>query len=96
MQYQGRSAAVTGGESANPSEEARAPRLLDRVCTCCRFRYYSLRMERAYVGWIRRFILANGKRHPRELGAEAVSAFLTHLAPPSAEAKDGVGRAFLT
>jgi integron integrase len=40
----------------------------------------SIRTEEAYVGWVRRFIFANGKRHPRELGAREVEAFLTHLA----------------
>ena len=38
------------------------------------------RSEEAYVGWIRRFILANNKRHPREMGAAEVEAFLTALA----------------
>ena len=69
MKYQGRNSAVTGGGSANLLDKARAPRLLDQVRACCRVRHYSLHRERAYVGWIRRFILANGKRHPRELGA---------------------------
>ncbi len=40
----------------------------------------SIRTEEAYVGWVRRFIFANDKRHPRELGAREVEAFLTHLA----------------
>jgi integron integrase len=40
----------------------------------------SLRTEEAYVGWVRRFILASGKRHPRETGAREVEAFLTLLA----------------
>lgn len=38
------------------------------------------RTERAYVGWIRRFIRHHGLRHPRELGEPEVAAFLTHLA----------------
>ena len=59
---------------------APAPRLLDQVRAACRVRHYSLRTERAYIGWIRRFILANGKRHPRELGGAEVAAFLTGLA----------------
>ncbi len=80
MKYQGRNSAVTGGGSANLLDKARAPRLLDQVRACCRVRHYSLRTERAYVSWIRRFILANGKRHPCELGAAEVTAFLTHLA----------------
>lgn len=40
----------------------------------------SLRTEAAYIGWVRRFILANDKRHPREMGAREVEAFLTRLA----------------
>ena len=39
-----------------------------------------MRTEQAYVGWIRRFIHANGKRHPRDLGGREVEAFLTRLA----------------
>jgi integron integrase len=45
-----------------------------------RFRHYSLRTERAYVRWIARFICFHGKRHPRELGAAHVTAFLSSLA----------------
>lgn len=59
---------------------AKPPRLLDQVWQHIRVRHYSLRTEQAYVGWIRRFVLANGKRHPRELGATEVGAFLTRLA----------------
>jgi integron integrase len=58
----------------------RGPWLLDRVRAEIRLRHYSGRTERAYVEWIRRFILFHDKRHPREMGAEEVSAFLTHLA----------------
>lgn len=58
----------------------RSPRLLDQVRGRIRRLGMSLRTEEAYVGWIRRFIMANGKRHPRELGAREVEAFLTRLA----------------
>jgi len=40
----------------------------------------AIRTEEAYVSWARRFILANNKRHPREMGAAEVEAFLTGLA----------------
>lgn len=40
----------------------------------------AIRSANAYVRWIRRFILANGKRHPGELGEREVEAFLTDLA----------------
>ncbi len=43
-------------------------------------RHYSIRTEDAYADWARRFILFHGKRHPLELGAAEVAAFLTYLA----------------
>lgn len=45
-----------------------------------RARHYSIRTERAYVAWARRYILFHGKRHPRELGPDHVNRFLSHLA----------------
>jgi integron integrase len=56
------------------------PRLLDRVRHACRVRHYSLRTEDCYADWVRRFILFHGKRHPLEMGAAEINAFLTHLA----------------
>ena len=58
----------------------RSPRLLDQVREQIRVRHYSIRTEQAYVDWCRRFILWNDKRHPREMGADEVRAFLTMLA----------------
>ncbi|OOG61875.1 integrase [Rhodanobacter sp. B04] len=60
--------------------EARTPRLLDQVRARLRLKHYSLRTEQAYVGWIRRFILANDKRHPRDMGVAEVEGFLSTLA----------------
>jgi integron integrase len=57
-----------------------SPKLLDQVRGKIRLKHYSIRTEQAYVDWIKRFILHNGKKHPNELGAEEVEAFLTHLA----------------
>src|SRR5690606_37649282 len=45
-----------------------------------RARHYSLRTERAYLHWVKRFIRFNGLRHPRELGEAHVTAFLSSLA----------------
>ena len=56
------------------------PKLLDLVRQRIVTLHYSIRTEQAYVDWIRRFILFHDKRHPREMGAEEVEAFLTHLA----------------
>jgi integron integrase len=54
--------------------------LLDCVRDAIRLKHYSPRTEEAYVGWIRRFIIFHGKRHPRELGEAEVTAFLSKLA----------------
>jgi hypothetical protein len=59
---------------------ASAPKLLDRVREAIRTGHYSRRTETAYVAWVRRFIVFHGKRHPRELGSPAVTAFISSLA----------------
>jgi integron integrase len=55
-------------------------RLVERFREAIRARHYSRRTEQAYWHWVRRFIFFSGKRHPRELGADQVSAFLSWLA----------------
>ena len=56
------------------------PRLLDSLRDALRTRHYSLRTEDAYVRWVRRYILFHSKRHPRDMGAAEVVAFLSWLA----------------
>ena len=73
MSYHGENAAVT-------ERSGKEPRLLDQIRARCRLRHYSIRTERAYVSWARRFILANGRRHPRDMGVVEVEAFLSTLA----------------
>lgn len=77
MSYRQKDRVITG---AGDKASAQPPRLLDMVRARCRRLNYSVRTERAYAGWIRRFVLANDKRHPRELGAHEVEKFLTDLA----------------
>lgn len=55
-------------------------KLLDQVRDAIRVRHYSYKTEESYLGWIRRYILFHGKRHPRELGSAEVTAFLSDLA----------------
>jgi integron integrase len=58
----------------------RAPRLMDRVRHATRLRHLSRYTEKAYVGWIRRFILFHAKRHPADMGPAEITAFLSSLA----------------
>ncbi|MGH0036924.1 MAG: integron integrase [Myxococcota bacterium] len=63
-----------------PAAPQRPPRLLERVHQIARLRHLSRRTEDAYAQWIRRFILFHHKRHPDDMGADEVVAFLTDLA----------------
>jgi hypothetical protein len=65
--------------TASSDAEAK-PRLLEQVRRACRARQFSARTADAYTGWVRRYVLFHGKRHPAELDAHAVAGFLTHLA----------------
>ncbi len=68
--------------AALPPHRLRAPpkKLLDQVRHRIRVKHYSRRTEIAYVDWIKRFILFNDKRHPRDMGRSELEAFLSHLA----------------
>jgi integron integrase len=56
------------------------PRLMDLVRDRIRLKHYSIRTERQYCLWIKRFIHFHGTRHPKDMGAPEVEAFLTSLA----------------
>ena len=60
--------------------KAPKPKLLDEVRARIRGLNYSIRTEDTYVDWVRRFVLFHAKRHPRDMGATEIEAFLTHLA----------------
>ena len=70
---------INSVKSTTPSS-AESPRLLDQVRDRIRVLHYSIRTETAYLDWIKRYIHFFGKRHPRDLSAEHVEAFLSDLA----------------
>ena len=55
-------------------------KLLDRARAIIRLKHYSIRTERTYLNWMRRYILFHHKRHPKEMGPAEIEAFLTPLA----------------
>jgi len=75
MEYPGKNDPLIG-----TAESGRRPMLMDVVHGRLRVNHYSLKTEKAYVYWIRRYISANRGRHPREIGGAEVEAFLTRLA----------------
>ena len=62
------------------ADPARRMRLMEVVRRRLDERRYSRRTQTAYAHWIKRFVLHHGRRHPAELGAEAVRDYLSHLA----------------
>jgi integron integrase len=75
MGYDVKNDAVSGAERGGQDLP-----LLEQVRRKLRVKHYSFRTEQQYLQWIKRFILATGKRHPRDLGAVEVEGFLTRLA----------------
>ena len=56
------------------------PRLLDQMREVLRLKHLSFRTEKTYIGWVKRFILFHDKRHPKDMGAAEIRAFLSYLA----------------
>jgi integron integrase len=54
--------------------------LLNQVRDVMRTRRYSLQTEKTYIYWMKKYIHFHDVRHPKEMGAAEVGAFLTHLA----------------
>jgi hypothetical protein len=69
-------------QDATAKKEDAVPqrRLLDRGRDAIRLKHCSIRTEATYIDWIKRYILFHYKRHPQEMGASEIEAFLTHLA----------------
>ena len=64
-----------------PLPALQSSRLLDHVRERIRYLHDSIRTEQAYVHWVRAFVRFHElKRHPSEMGARAVEAFLPWLA----------------
>ena len=55
-------------------------KLLDQVRSVMRTQHYNYRTEKAYIEWILRYIRFHNIKHPAEMGAAEVQAFLSHLA----------------
>lgn len=63
-----------------PGSQPPAPRLLDQMRERIRYKHYSIRTEKAYLFWVRRYIRFHGMQHPRTLGGPHIEQFLTQLA----------------
>jgi integron integrase len=66
--------------TAKPTSSPQKPKLLDQIRQVIRTRHYSYMTEKAYVGWIKRFIFFHNKRHPAEMGEAEIAQFLSALA----------------
>jgi len=57
-----------------------ARKLMEVVSETFRVVHYAYRTEETYLYWIKRFVCFHGNKHPKELGAEEIQEFLSHLA----------------
>ena len=55
-------------------------KLLDQVRDKIRFKHYSIKTEKSYVGWVKRYIFFHKLRHPLDMHKQEIEMFLTHLA----------------
>lgn len=63
-----------------PTPSPQGKKLLEQVSDAIRIKHYSHRTEKTYIDWIRRYILFHKKRHPKDMGADEIQAFISHLA----------------
>jgi len=68
------------GAGTFPQIAPRPPRLLQSLRAALRLRHYSLKTEKAYCHWVKRYVRFHRLRHPGDMGAREVTAFLNHLA----------------
>lgn len=66
--------------NSSTSSSEKKPKLLQQVRDTLRAKHYSYKTEKAYVHWIKRFILFHNKRHPTEMGEKEIREFINHLA----------------
>lgn len=71
---------MTAIAERNATATDKQPKLLDRMRASLRVKHYSLSTERTYCHWVARFIRYHKMRHPHDMGAAEVEAFLSHLA----------------
>lgn len=61
-------------------DQKKPKKLLEQARDIFRAKYYSYRTEQSYIAWMRKYIFFHGRKHPKDLGAADIEAFLTHLA----------------
>jgi len=76
--YPFQSPKVNMSKVTSPSPQGK--KILDQVSDAIRLKHYSYRTEQTYKEWIKRYILFHKKRHPAEMDAPEIQAFLSHLA----------------
>jgi integron integrase len=69
-------------------------KLFEQVTFILRRKHYSLKTEKTYISWIKRYIAFHGMRHPRSMGKHEIESFLTHLAVERMVASSTQNQAF--
>jgi hypothetical protein len=54
--------------------------LVEKVRALIRTKHYSIRTEKSYLPWVRRYLDYHQNRDPKDMGNTQIEAFLTYLA----------------
>jgi integron integrase len=73
-------AVLNNGKTKAPAENSKGVKLLEQVRSVLRVKHYSYKTEQSYIHWIKRYIYFNNKTHPKDMGGNEISAFLSYLA----------------
>lgn len=76
------------------SNIAENERLIPKARRVMRLKHYSIRTERSYINWIKRYVHFHGTQHPAKLGKQHIEAFLSHLATEEHVAASTQNQAF--
>lgn len=66
--------------NVNRNNTQKQKKLIDCIKEKLRLKHYSIRTEKAYVGWIQRYFFFHNIRHPKDMGISEIEAFFFHLA----------------
>ena len=80
----------------NPQIGPKPKRLEEQVRTVARLRHFSMLTEEAYWGWVKRFVIFHGKRHPNEMSEMEVREFPSSIPSPSLGSRLSAKLCFVT
>ena len=71
---------AAAGKPVDQKPDKPANPLFGKVRDLIRLKHYSIRTEKSYLPWVERYLLFHHNKDPKEMGAQEIEDFLSHLA----------------